>query len=37
MERRIRRAGVEYQRIIRDWSGVLADSGAECSPVRLGA
>jgi len=36
MERRIRRAGVEYRRIIRDWSGVLAESGAECGPVCLG-
>lgn len=36
MERRIRRAGVEYRRIIRDWSGVLADSSAECAAFRLG-
>jgi len=36
MQRRIRRAGIEYRRIVRDWSGVLADSGAHCDPIRLG-
>ena len=36
MQRRIRRAGVEYARIIRDWGGVLAESSAECGKVRLG-
>lgn len=37
MARRIRRAGIAYRRIIDDWSGVLAASGAECGPLRLGA
>lgn len=36
MERRIRRAGVVYRRIIADWSGVLAESGADCQPPQLG-
>lgn len=36
MARRIRRAGVEYRRIVRDWSGVLADSSAECGALQLG-
>jgi hypothetical protein len=30
MERRIRPAGVEYRRIIEEWNGVPAESGAEC-------
>jgi hypothetical protein len=25
MERRIRKAGVEYQRLVREWSAALAD------------
>jgi hypothetical protein len=36
MQRRIRRAGVEYRRIVLDWGGVLADSGAECAAVLPG-
>lgn len=36
MARRIRRAGVAYRRIIRDWSGVLAASGADCGAPELG-
>jgi hypothetical protein len=36
MQRRIRRAGVAYRRIIHDWDGVLADSGAGCAPRPLG-
>jgi len=37
MQRRIRRAGVEYRRIVENWSGVLAASGAGCGPQSLGA
>lgn len=35
MQRRIRRAGVEYRRIIADWNGVLAaELERSCLPVR---
>jgi hypothetical protein len=34
MDRRIRRAGVEYQRIMRDWNGTLASGGADIANVR---
>jgi beta-glucosidase/6-phospho-beta-glucosidase/beta-galactosidase len=34
MDRRIRRAGVEYQRIIQDWNGTLAGGGAELETLR---
>ena len=36
MQRRLRRVGVEYRRMIQDWSGVLADNGAGCAPRPLG-
>lgn len=34
MDRRIRHAGVEYQRIMRDWNGTLAGNGADLAAVR---
>ena len=38
MDRRIRRAGVEYRRIIGEWSGALADrDNAACVPGWFGA
>jgi beta-glucosidase/6-phospho-beta-glucosidase/beta-galactosidase len=38
LERRIRPVGEDYRRIIRDWSGVLADKdSAVCAPGWLGA
>jgi beta-glucosidase/6-phospho-beta-glucosidase/beta-galactosidase len=37
IDRRIRSAGVEYRRIIHDWTGLLADSdAAACEPGWLG-
>lgn len=36
MRRRIRRVGVEYRRILRDWSGVLAGGAADCASRPLG-
>jgi hypothetical protein len=34
MERRIRRAGVEYRRIVERWSGALADRDhPACTPA----
>ncbi|HEX8784798.1 MAG TPA: family 1 glycosylhydrolase [Telluria sp.] len=39
LDRRIRRVGVEYARLIRDWRGVLAGSGMrlDCEPGDPGA
>jgi hypothetical protein len=38
MERRVRRVGVEFDRIIRAWSGELADTGhPACEPAWLGS
>jgi len=37
MDRRIRSAGVEYRRIMRDWNGTLAGSAADLAADRPGA